>query len=804
MTRSLRRIAFASAGLLALLLCLFGARTASADSDFFSSSPGPLAKEHAGLDNQGNCNDCHVDKSKAIDSNKCLDCHDHNDLKKRIRAGEGYHASSKVKGKKCETCHLEHKGRSFNIMGWKVIKGGEQGFDHKLAGWPLKDKHKVIDCKDCHKKTNKAGRRLYLGEDKLCGSCHKRDQPHGFDRKTLMECERCHTEVSWKPPKSRLDFDHNKKSHAEFPQEGAHIDVACAKCHPKARFNLKRAKPGNCGNSGCHTSPHKDMLFDRKSCDWCHSPKDRSLKKYKFDHKARTKFDLSGAHSKVDCYKCHTKKLGSKAPSAACANCHASDNPHKERFKEFGRPPACQYCHPESSWKPNRFNHAKRTKFALRGKHADATCRKCHKGKRPDQFLNVSEPTNKGKLCMGCHEHKNVHNNEFTDKPKSVKVMGPDGKRKETCLTCHKMEGSIRVGAEGVKSIHGFRGTWPLDKGHLKVDCVKCHVNDEYKDTPTECGVRCHDDSLHLGALGDECSKCHQPGIWQAVRFDHTDDTDWPLLGLHNRVPECVQCHPNRKFAKTPTNCSAVGCHAKDDVHKKRLGSKCENCHLETGENIFDHNAQSDYKLTGKHLTVRCADCHPSITFKPRPTDCFGGGACHPEPKVHKGQFGTNCATCHTTQSFSDIIALHDVGDFSLKGAHDQQSCDRCHIDNRRLAGSGNLCINCHRQDDIHANSLSPQCGKCHNQWSFAPARFNHSQVGCNLTGLHRTLPCADCHQEGNYGGLSPTCYGCHKAEAAGKDAAHQAYSSCTQCHNPNSWTPNGSINGTGRESVCR
>jgi len=200
----------------------------------------------------------------------------------------------------------------------------------------------------------------------------------------------------------------------------------------------------------------------------------------------------------------------------------------------------------------------------------------------------------------------------------------------------------------------------------------------------------------------------------------------------------------------------------------------------------------SAFKLDGKHLTVRCSDCHPSVTFKPRPSDCFG---CHPEPAVHKGQYGTGCAQCHTTRTWGDVKPLHDVGDFSLKGMHDNIACERCHRDNRPLAGSGNLCINCHRQDDIHNNSLSPRCGECHTQWSFAPARFDHTRVGCTLTGLHRTLACADCHKNGNFSGLSAECVSCHiddsiKRGPTHADLAHRQACTGGLCHNANAWSP--------------
>jgi hypothetical protein len=135
---------------------------------------------------------------------------------------------------------------------------------------------------------------------------------------------------------------------------------------------------------------------------------------------------------------------------------------------------------------------------------------------------------------------------------------------------------------------------------------------------------------------------------------------------------------------------------------------------------------------------------------------------------------------------------------------HDNLACERCHKDNRPLAGSGNLCINCHRQDDVHNNSLSPRCGECHTQWSFTPARFDHAKVGCNLTGLHRTFACADCHRAGNFVGLSGQCVSCHRDDAVRHGgAAHLGYTYCGQCHSANFWTPqNQGV--VGRESVCR
>jgi hypothetical protein len=82
--------------------------------------------------------------------------------------------------------------------------------------------------------------------------------------------------------------------------------------------------------------------------------------------------------------------------------------------------------------------------------------------------------------------------------------------------------------------------------------------------------------------------------------------------------------------------------------------------------------------------------------------------------------------------------------------------------------------------------------------------------VGCNLTGLHRTIACFDCHKNGNFTAISPQCPSCHMEDAVRHGASHVgpaagAYRlSCTAgvCHNPNYWAPQGNFGA--RDSVCR
>ncbi|HEX4353851.1 MAG TPA: cytochrome c3 family protein, partial [Polyangiales bacterium] len=222
--------------LLAFAIVLIAGRAAFAD-DFFTSSPGALTKSHHDLDDPAKCNECHINNTKDLSNDKCLGCHDHQNLGGRISAGKGFHSSPTVKGKQCQACHHEHKGPGYDIMGWSSIKGGQDAFDHQLTGWPLNGAHQRVGCNDCHKARDRQGLHTFMGTDRLCGTCHQKDSPHGFVRRDMLACERCHSESLWKPEKRTMQFDHNNKKDAGMPLLGSHESVLCTKCHPKALFN---------------------------------------------------------------------------------------------------------------------------------------------------------------------------------------------------------------------------------------------------------------------------------------------------------------------------------------------------------------------------------------------------------------------------------------------------------------------------------------------------------------------------------------------------------------------------------------
>ena len=794
----------------ALLCALAWAAIASvAHADFFSSSPGPLSQPHAALDAKDHCADCHIDGRK-VSREKCIACHA--PIADRQQAGKGLHANQKAMGRPCELCHVEHKGRGKDVMGWGAF-GGKDHFEHNTyTGFVLEAKHKDVTCNKCHGQKTSTGTQSFLKAPTLCASCHQ--NPHGELHEPLRRCERCHDARSWKMI-DKPAFDHDKD--ARYPLEKKHQDVRCEKCHAKGGPTPPSAKAPSQGTNAqgylklnfrwaswafdctpCHDNVHGQSLFGQKACKLCHSAKAEWTKTF-FDHNRRTKFALDGAHEKkATCTSCH-KLEERRAPERACSSCHV--DAHKHRFDKISGGD-CGTCHTANAWKPdNKLDHGRMTRFALTGAHAGADCRRCHRGKSQSDWEHLENlvtklPGQKSAQvdCMGCHQHENVHQKQYTN---------------DKCLDCHKMAGVRESKPRAVNEFHGPSSKFPLTEGHRGVDCARCHVGNVFTGAPTQCGPKCHADELHKGTLGNECTACHAGGRWEARLFDHDKNTLWPLVGNHKDVL-CDSCHPRRDFAANRGKSrTCYNCHKKDDAHDGELGTHCERCHVPDGSITFEHNDPkvSDWPLNGKHQQLQCVDCHKSIRFKPTAREC---GACHGEPAVHKGQLGTLCGRCHDEKTWKSIHTQHDVPALRFAGAHDRVTCYKCHTQGKLLEGTGPLCVTCHRNDDIHHNALGPRCVECHSQNTWAGARFDHNTVGCNLTGVHRLLTCVSCHTGGNFTALSPTCAACHRKEALlgaqrGGGAGHAGYQTCSNCHSPTFFKlPGGQLRPSGRESVCQ
>ncbi|CAG0995683.1 hypothetical protein BURK1_02520 [Burkholderiales bacterium] len=385
------------------------------------------------------CESCHVAAGgREKPPTTCVACH-RTDDKHQGSLGSG-----------CANCHVER--------GWK-----ETRVDHDATAFPLRDRHRGVECKECHRDP-----RSYKGTPVECAACHGKDDTH--KGRYGEKCEGCHAARSWRD----LVFRHDRDT--RYPLAGRHSAVKCDSCHTGSLYRDKLAT--DCRSCHRKDDVHRETLGDR--CETCHA--EASWKVARFDH-ARTRFALAGQHARIECNACHRSLLFREAPRE-CAGCHDADDRHRGTL---GRD--CAACHTETSWKVARFDHA-RTRFALAGRHAQIECNACHKSQ-----VYREAP----RECVGCHAAEDKHRG----------TLGRD------CAACHNARDW---------RLHEFdhrRTSFLLDGAHAALDCGACHVAPgaivaKLSGTCVECHRR---DDIHHASFGPLCERCHLTSSFKDIRM---------------------------------------------------------------------------------------------------------------------------------------------------------------------------------------------------------------------------------------------------------------------------------------------
>lgn len=465
------------------------------------------------------------------------------------------------------------------------------------------------------------------------------------------DCEKCH-DRSDKPRQRRLCLD-------------CHDDVA-ADVAAKSGFHGRAV--GNAQCSACH-SEHKGRGADIVGF----SPE-------AFDH-ARTDFRLDGAHAAAPCAACHKAGLKYRETRRGCIDCHRGDDAHDGKLGTD-----CADCHESARFADVRFDHAK-TRFALRGAHAEAPCFACHR-----------DATFKGApgRCVDCHAQDDVHRGS----------RGPD------CAACHGTRDWKLTRFDHLKA-----SGYALLGRHAKLACDTCHRGGDLKaPLPKEC-TGCHAAAdRHAGRFGADCEDCHGHERWKIAVFDHEKRAKFPLRGAHAKL-DCHACHSGViKQQQMAKDCA--GCHAVDDVHQGSMGRECQSCHQESGwrDRVrFDHDL-SKFPLVGLHVSVPCEECHANRAYRDAPERCTD---CHRARDVHKGRLKDDCGACHNPNGWDFWQFDHATTRFTLTGAHERLGCRDCHRKPDHDLTVSRECAACHRADDVHDGLFGRDCGRCHGTESF-------------------------------------------------------------------------------------
>ncbi len=334
-------------------------------------------------------------------------------------------------------------------------------------------------------------------------------------------------------------------------------------------------------------------------------------------------------------------------------------------------------------------------------------CPKCH------------TPGNKSvdQKCLACHEELAA---------RIVAGRGFHRDKKTGCPTCHPdhQGPDFQLIDWNPRTFDHAKSGYDLKGKHAEVpDCGKCHnarnsptgkKEGTYLVQSTRCGF-CHED-VHKGQFAKDCDACHAIEVpLKEIKFDHAAAA-YPLKGAHRNVA-CDKCHPGKKWKGLPYT-ACVDCHR--DPHNPSLGKTCTKCHTEASWKVTSYNHdQTKYPLRGKHVGLRCEQCHRSGKLEKIPSascrDCHG-------KDPHQGQFQDDCGRCHNDSGFKPATVDHQKTRYPLTGKHAPVACAKCHLPQRENAPviyrplkTG--CVDCHK--DIHLGQFNKACEQCHSTLGF-------------------------------------------------------------------------------------
>ncbi|MCF7800841.1 MAG: hypothetical protein K9N34_02360 [Candidatus Marinimicrobia bacterium] len=542
-------------------------------------------------------------------------------------------------------------------------------------------------------------------------------------------------------------------------------------------------------------------------CQACHIDSQWDIiRPSSFDH-SQTLFPLEGQHRNADCIQCHT---GTSLETihqfdrarTECASCH--NDPHQGQLGDN-----CQRCHTDRTWQPRTetFDH-NTTRFLLLGAHASVACDACHSSAGRNEYQGL--PLD----CAGCHLDTYQ---QTVDPDHAASGLSTD------CLECHRISAPFWETSTFEHTLE--RTGFELTGAHSATDCSSCHTG-QTTGTPQDCWA-CHQteyetttDPPHaVDAYPQDCALCHDTQDWATATFDH-NRLGFALVGGHAQLT-CDNCHADQNFQIQSGQC--VSCHATDVTeipdfsHESAdFGPTCDQCHtvFNWANTNYDHNIQTDYPLTGAHVSASCGDCHGDGVFQELAGDCY---ACHQadyetaeNPEHLNAGFPTNCTECHSTSGWATLTIDHDLTAFPLVGRHRTADCMACHDDGYDLPLN---CEGCHDSADAtewdhEIRDYPANCDQCHSEFGWTPISFNHSGIssGCNDCHAYDYTQTAASTTAPDHvaSGFSSECQVCHSTQVWAPAffdhseantgfplvGAHSALvpDNCTSCHINNQW----------------
>ena len=291
-----------------------------------------------------------------------------------------------------------------------------------------------------------------------------------------------------------------------------------------------------------------------------------------FSHKIHAQMSqMSGG-----CRGCH--HYNTAGPILSCVNCHSTERNREDVSKpdlEAAYHRQCINCHKEWSHSTDCVScHALKNsdKMAVQKEEAKKLNGKDHPGVERPKELVYETNYKKGKIvtffheqhinlfgveCVNCHQKENCtrcHDKEINGKVIAsklpIKIQKSQSEHHQPCFNCHSNDPCSKCHLEKPAEPfnHEISTGWALNRFHEKLECIKCHINNNFV------------------KLDNKCTGCHKN--FTATSFNH-NVTGLKLNETHSAL-ECSDCHIENNFAVEP---SCKNCHDDKSFPKDKPGN---------------------------------------------------------------------------------------------------------------------------------------------------------------------------------------------------------------------------------------
>lgn len=255
------------------------------------------------------------------------------------------------------------------------------------------------------------------------------------------------------------------------------------------------------------------------------------------------------------------------------------------------------------------------------------------------------------------------------------------------------------------------------------------------------------------------CSSCHE---MQPYYSSYLNPQNGSIIMNHEQT--CIQCHSGRNvnnakkqllteiiayelnlsgnFSTKELKPDCIKCHIPESpVHSKLNNSTCSDCHWAHSQNISSNQTNFSRKYLGKHMELKCQDCHGMNFEIPRCIKCHSG---HGDMKLENDQ----CLSCHSDPHVPKIPGILRNNTVTFEGNLPFSVCKPCHEDQYEnltifptLHSEMGTCIKCHQK-----HGEIPKCKICHPFMAIIRHPKSFTCNTCHISYNPILVECQDCH----------------------------------------------------------